>query len=102
MKCRGAVLGGLLGSEVGRSLDSADRLQATRANQLAQSAPIGQTVTWNNPDSGNYGAVTPTRDGVSSAGNYCREFQQSITVGGRTQAGYGTACHQADGSWELL
>lgn len=98
----GAVIGGLVGSEVGRSLDSADRLQAAQASQLAQSAPIGQSITWNNPDSGNYGSVTPTRDGISSAGSYCREYQQRITVGGRTQSGYGTACRQADGSWELL
>lgn len=98
----GAVLGGLAGSEIGRSLDDNDRREAARANQLAQGAPIGETIAWNNPNSGNYGSVTPTRDGVSSSGSYCREFQQSVTVGGRTEAGYGTACRQPDGSWEIL
>ena len=98
----GAVLGGLAGSEIGRALDDNDRRQAARANQLARAAPIGQTITWNNPDSGNYGSVTPTRDGTHSSGAYCREFQQSMTVGGRTQNGYGTACRQPDGSWEIL
>ena len=97
----GAVLGGLAGSEIGRSLDENDRREAARANQLAQRAPIGQTIAWNNPDSGNYGSVTPTRDGTTSSGAYCREFQQTVTVGGRAQSGYGTACRQPDGSWEV-
>lgn len=33
---------------------------------------------------------------------YCREYQQTITIEGRTQQGYGTACLQPDGSWKLL
>ena len=98
----GAVLGALAGSEIGRALDENDRREAARANQLARAAPIGRSITWNNPDSGNYGSVTPTRDGIDSSGSYCREFQQSVTVGGRTQAGYGTACRQPDGSWEIV
>jgi surface antigen len=32
---------------------------------------------------------------------YCREFNQGITVGGKVQAGYGTACLQPDGSWQI-
>ena len=98
----GAVLGGLLGSEIGRSLDEVDRMQMQRANQQATSAPIGQSITWNNPDSGNYGTVTPTRDGTSSAGEYCREYQQTVTVGGRTETAYGVACRQSDGTWRVV
>ena len=98
----GALLGALVGSEVGSSLDKADRMYAQRANQQAYNAPIGETVTWNNPESGNYGQVTPVRDGYSSAGRYCREYQQTIVVGGREQSAYGTACQQPDGSWEIV
>ena len=97
----GAVLGGLLGSEIGRSLDEVDRMQMQRANQQATSAPIGQSITWNNPESGNYGAVTPTREGTKSSGEYCREFQQTVTVGGRQEDAYGIACRKPDGSWEI-
>lgn len=50
----------------------------------------------------NYGTVTPTRDGYSSAGRYCREYQQTIVVGGRNESAYGTACQQPDGSWEIV
>jgi len=32
----------------------------------------------------------------------CREYQQTITVGGRTERAYGTACKQADGSWKII
>lgn len=31
----------------------------------------------------------------------CREFTQTITVGGRIQQSYGTACLQPDGSWQM-
>jgi surface antigen len=98
----GAVLGGLLGREIGASLDRADMAYANQANLAAQTAPIGQTITWANPESGNSGVVTPTREGRSAAGAYCREFQQEITVGGRTERGYGTACQRPDGSWEIV
>lgn len=33
--------------------------------------------------------------------NYCREYTKSIRVGGKTVQGYGTACRQPDGAWEI-
>jgi surface antigen len=98
----GVLLGAFLGNEVGRSLDRADRAYAQQAYSRAQAAPVGETITWSNPESGNRGQVTPTRDGRSASGEYCREFQQSIVVGGRTQQGYGVACQQPDGSWRVV
>jgi hypothetical protein len=32
---------------------------------------------------------------------YCREFQKQVVVGGRIRDGYGRACRQPDGDWEL-
>ncbi len=98
----GVLIGALIGSEIGRSMDDVDRIQADRAVNRAHSAPIGETITWNNPQSGNSGSVTPVRDGTSSSGRYCREFQQTITVGGETEQGYGVACRQPDGTWRIL
>lgn len=98
----GALIGALVGSEIGQSLDRADQQYLGQANTTAQSAPIGETITWNNPESGNYGSVTPTRDGYADSGVYCREYQQTIVVGGQEQVGYGTACQQADGTWQIL
>jgi len=98
----GALLGGLMGGNIGRSLDEVDKMKAQRAHSQAQTAPIGDAIAWNNPDSGNSGTVTPTRDGYADNGNYCREFQQTITVSGETQQAYGTACRQPDGSWRIV
>jgi len=97
----GALLGGIVGSEVGRSLDDNDRRRAEDASFRAHRAPVGETIAWSNPSSGNYGTVTPVREGTSSSGRYCREYQQTVTVGGRTQDAYGVACRQPDGSWEI-
>ena len=97
----GVFLGGLLGSEIGRSLDDVDKIKNDRAVERATSAPVGETITWKNPDSGHYGSVTPTREGTSSSGKYCREFQQTVTIGGQTEEAYGIACRQPDGSWEI-
>ena len=66
----------------------------------ATSAPIDQPVAWN--DGNATGAVTAIRDGHTPDGRACREFQQRVTIGGRSEQAYGTACQQADGSWQLV
>ena len=70
------------------------------AQQRAVAAPIGESIQWH--DSGVYGSVTATRDGTDGGGRYCREFQHEITVGNRLQSGYGVACRQPDGAWEIV
>jgi surface antigen len=98
----GVLIGALVGSEIGRSMDEVDRMRANEAVVAAHGAPIGETITWNNPESGNYGSVTPVRDGTSASGRYCREFQQTIVVGGEERQGYGIACRQEDGTWRIV
>jgi len=99
----GTMIGALLGNEVGKSLDRADQVHASRsASSAFEYAPAGQATTWRNPDSGNYGSVTPVRTYRAPSGQYCREYQTSVTVGGRQERGYGTACRQPDGSWEIV
>lgn len=34
--------------------------------------------------------------------SYCREYTKAVSVGGLPQQGYGTACMQPDGSWEMV
>lgn len=99
----GTFAGALIGNEIGRSLDRADQLAMQQAEQRAHSAPIGEAVVWNNPDSGNYGSVTPVREGTQTGtGAYCREYQTTVTVGGREERAFGTACQQPDGSWQIV
>jgi surface antigen len=98
----GTLLGTMVGSSIGASLDKADLMYADRANQRAYTAPVGETISWNNPDSGNSGTITPVRDGTSTNGRYCREYSQTITVDGKTQKAYGTACKNPDGTWQIV
>lgn len=98
----GTLLGGKLGSEVGASLDRADMAYYNKTSQRAlETAATGESLPWQNPQSGNSGTITPTNFYQTNTGQYCREYQQTITVGGKTQNGYGTACRQPDGSWEI-
>lgn len=102
MTALGVVAGGLLGSQVGKSLDQADVAYASRTTQTAlDTGRSGQRVSWQNPDTGAAGTVVP-RPAYQANGTYCREFQQTITVGGQTQEGYGTACKQPDGAWKIV
>lgn len=99
----GVLLGGLLGGAVGNALDQRDRqIAAQTAQHSFETSPTGTTSTWQNPDSGHSGTVTPTRTYENTSGQHCREFQQTVTVGGETQQAYGTACRQPDGSWQIV
>ncbi len=98
----GAVAGALAGGYIGQQLDNADKARADRTYQSAlESSPVGKTAQWRNPDSGNYGSVTPTRT-YQNNGQYCREYTHTITVAGKTQQAYGTACRQPDGTWQVV
>ncbi len=66
----------------------------------ATSAPIGQPIIWN--QDGQSGVVTAVRDGTTTDGRQCREFQQDVTIGGNKTDAYGTACMQPDGSWQVI
>jgi surface antigen len=74
----GTLLGAFLGSELGKSLDRADTLAVSQATNQAYAAPLGQTISWNTPESGNSGTITPVREG-------------------RTPT-----CRQTDGSWKIV
>ncbi len=78
--------------------------QQEREHEAAQvkatTAPINEQINWS--DGGASGSVTATREGTTTSGRYCREFQQKITVGGKNENAYGTACQNQDGSWEIV
>jgi surface antigen len=98
----GVLLGGLLGSEVGRSLDRADQLAMQQTTQSTlETGRTGVASQWQNPDTGNSGTVMPLHT-TEENGAVCREYQQTINVGGQTQEGYGTACRQPDGTWRIV
>lgn len=98
----GTMLGAWMGSSIGSSLDRADMMYYNRAQNNAYNAPMGESITWDSPETGHRGTVTPIKEGHTNTGNYCREFQQTITIDGRTEQAYGQACRQPDGSWKIL
>ncbi len=98
----GVLIGGLLGNQVGKSMDENDKRRAMQAQQAAYAVPVGQQIVWNNPENGHSGTITPVRDGNDAAGNYCREFQTTVNIGGQPQQAYGRACRQPDGSWKVV
>lgn len=99
----GTLLGAALGNSVGSSLDKADMDYYHSTSQRAlETAQPGQSLPWNNPQSGNYGTVTPSNYYQDASGQYCREYNQTVVVGGRKQEGYGTACRQPDGTWQII
>jgi surface antigen len=99
----GTLAGAMIGSEIGKSLDRADQLAMAEAERNAHTAPIGEKIVWNNPDSGHSGSVTPIRDGRNAQTNaYCREYQTTVLIGGEEQSAFGTACQQPDGTWKVV
>jgi surface antigen len=97
----GGILGAFAGNSIGRSIDENDLRYAHRASQQAfESGPSNKPVRWQNPDNGNYGTITP-QTAYDANGTVCREYQQTIVVGGQPQNAYGRACRQPDGSWKV-
>jgi len=95
----GTILGAIIGQEIGRSIDRTDEL---KAQQVLETNRTGQTSQWVNPDTGSTVVVTPTRTYQEPSGQYCREYQTEVMVGGERQQAYGTACRQPDGSWKIV
>lgn len=99
----GALAGAALGNEIGRYLDRADRLHLSSATTAAHQVPIGKRIEWKNPNSGSFGSVTASCEGrLQQTGARCREFQNKLTVRGRTGEYVGVACRVRDGSWMVM
>ena len=99
----GALGGAFLGGQLGKTLDDVDRMKASETQQaVLEKNKDGQSSTWNNPNTGHSGRVTPTSTPTASSGEYCREYEHEITVDGRKEVVKGTACRQNDGSWRVI
>ena len=99
----GALVGAWAGQQIAQNLTRSDRRYYNEAAEQAKEVPVGQTIEWYNPQTGHQGSITPTREGQTQSGNqYCREFQQTVTIDGQTERAYGTACRQPDGTWKIV
>ena len=102
----GAVIGATVGNRLGASMDQTSKNAAGMAAQQALDGPTDAgPITWSNPANEGgaaQGQVAITREGRNKDGRTCREYLQEVTIGGRTEQVYGTACRDANGDWELV
>ncbi|MFP5344247.1 MAG: RT0821/Lpp0805 family surface protein [Gammaproteobacteria bacterium] len=94
----GTLVGAVIGGEIGKYMDQTDQL---KAQQALENNRINQVSSWHNPDTGRDVSVTPTRT-YKSAGQDCREYTTTVTIDGKKQTAYGTACRQPDGTWQVV
>lgn len=73
----------------------------TAGQDALEHARSGTIVEWRNPDDGTVGTFVPKPAFQSADGQICREFSQTVTIGGQQQQAWGTACRQSDGAWRL-
>lgn len=121
----GALTGAMLGQSVGRSLDRGDAAYyGTRvddgyyqpraysyyqpapayyrpAPRVIYSQPVYAAPAYYPPPPPQQVYYPPPQPEAASATGYCREYQAPIAIGGRKINGYGQACMQPDGSWQL-
>jgi surface antigen len=97
----GAMNGGLVGGTVGTGLSAQEKRNALEAEYKAlEYTASGQKVAWQGDPghSGEVVAAQPYRVGSQD----CRQYTQTVVIGGATSTARGTACRNADGSWTPL
>ena len=99
----GTIIGAGVGSGVGRELDEAARFRLASTTQYAlEKQPSGTRTIWSASGGRACGVVVPEPAFKNERDQYCREFQQTVVVGGKEESAYGTACRRPDGQWEIL
>lgn len=98
----GALVGGVIGDQIGQYMDRQDKINMQSA---IVNTPVNQEATWTSNNEGPNGqpvtyTVKPLKN-YTSGHRYCREYQTTVTVGGKAQQAYGKACRQPDGSWKI-
>ena len=72
------------------------------ASHTLETQPSGQTRIWRNPRNGHWGTMTPARTYLNAEGRYCREYHQTVTIGGQEHQAGGKACRGDDGVWQVV
>src|SRR3989338_2322979 len=95
----GALIGGIVGNRIGNYMDEQDR---TNMQSAIVNTPVNQQATCTSDKTGPNGqpgsyTVRPIKS-YHAKNPYCREYQTTVTVGGKAQQAYGKACRQPDGS----
>lgn len=99
----GVLTGGVVGHEVGRVLSESDMaFYRSTAQKALSSESRGVTADWSNPDTGHSGIIRPATSFKTMNGQTCRHFRSTVAFSDAIETGDGTACHQPDGSWQIV
>ena len=94
MRSANALLVYHLRNVAGTPVAKEDKAFLRQAELSANTAGDGDIIRWHNPASATFGEVIVS-DAAQAGGKYCRAYQTSITIDGRTYSAVGSAC--ADG-----
>ena len=82
------------------SLDN--REAAARGLVIAlNQVPDQHAVVWVNQTGSTFGKVVPLKTYLTSYGQVCREYRYGFVDASSKQQGFGTACRQSDGRWQV-
>jgi len=93
----GTLLGYMLAGKLMEYMDNNDRQQTYETLESVQN---NHTVTWQNPNTLADYEVTPVNAYKINDQN-CREYITRATIDDRSEEIKGTACRQANGSWQI-
>jgi surface antigen len=98
----GAVEGGVMGADIGRSLNDSDRAVALKAEYEAlEYGRSGHSMQWRSNTDDVNGTIRV--GGIYQVNSLdCREYTHDIAIGGRTRVVKGTACRRPDGVWRVI
>ncbi|MBI2047942.1 MAG: hypothetical protein HYT27_02285 [Parcubacteria group bacterium] len=96
----GTLAGAWVGTKIVDQLNYAERRKSEEAAQTA--LELNAPSAWRNEKTGHSGTIKPSRQYVSSKGEVCKEFVQTITVDGKEEAAVGHACKDSDNSWRIV
>ena len=83
-----------------RAAAESDREARERVlSQALEKLASGETASWENPDSGRRGSITPVRTFKSRDGQWCREYAADEWLGGKRELRRAIACREGEGLW---
>ena len=68
-------------------------------NRYYDAMPESNRIIWNDDSTQN--RVAPEQTVSDFDTRYCREYQKEVTIDGKIQQTFGTACRQPDGTWRI-
>lgn len=96
------ILGGIAGGSIGHYLGEHDAKQYAENHYKAlDNLRAGQTSTWRDPSTGNYGSTTVHRTFTAADGALCKNFTETVHTSSKDVRETATACKASNGDWQV-